>query len=77
MTPECKPNQSLPQSCATAFSDLGERLASIETKVDATHEETVRTNGHIEELFVRVGRHDTRLAVIDHDILSVQDSRSR
>ena len=75
--PDCDPNCAMPRTCADAFSQVGERLAGIEGKVDAIHDQTTKTNGHVAEVHRQTGRHETRLAILDHDMALVMNSRSR
>ena len=75
--PHCDPNASVPRSCAEAFRQVGERLAGIEGKVDAIHEQTTKINGRLTEVSRQTGRHETRLALLDHDVARVIAGRSR
>lgn len=58
-------NDSAPPSrCMEAFNAVTEKLGGMSAKLDAIHDQAVRTNGHVESLFQRTGRHETQIQLL-------------
>jgi hypothetical protein len=72
----CDPNDAIPRTCADAFGRVTERLARIEATGKAIHEQTVRTNGHVTELFRRTNRHETAIRLLRADVSAAAKGRS-
>ena len=60
---DCNDNVPPPR-CMEAFNGITEKLGGMSAKLDAIHQQAVRTNGHVESLFRRTGRHETQIQLI-------------
>ena len=74
--PECEPNQTIPRSCAEAFEKLTAGQAAQTVKLDAIHEQTTKTNGHVDTLYQQSARHSTRLAMVEKDTATLASSNT-
>jgi hypothetical protein len=66
---QCETN--IPRSCSDAFGEIRESLARIEGKVEATHEQARRTNGHVAELFTKCAAAELHMARLDGDVVRI------
>lgn len=57
-----------PVRCMEAFSGITGKLGGMSAKLDAIHQQALRTNGHVEQLFQRTGRHDTQIQLLRADV---------
>jgi hypothetical protein len=73
----CDPNEAIPRTCAEAFSAIRRELGEIRKTGEATHEQTVRTNGHVERLFERTHRNETQIQLLQADFASSERGRAR
>ncbi len=62
-----------PVRCLEAFNGITEKLGGMSAKLDAIHQQTLRTNGHVEQLFQRTGRHDTQIQLLRADVRGGRD----
>lgn len=61
-------NGAPPVRCMEAFSGITGKLGGMSAKLDAIHQQALRTNGHVEQLFQRTGRHDTHIQLLRADV---------
>jgi len=73
---KCDPNDAMPRTCADAFGRIAERLTRIEEIGKAVHEQTTRTNGHVEGLFRLTNRHETAIRLLRADVNAAAKGRS-
>ena len=73
---KCDPNEAIPRTCAEAFREIGERLTRIEATSRGIHEQTLRMNGRVAELFHRTSRHDTEIELLRADVNQAARGRS-
>ena len=57
-----------PVRCLEAFNGITEKLGGMSAKLDAIHQQALRTNGHVEHLFPRTGRHETQIQLLRADV---------
>jgi hypothetical protein len=50
--------------CIESFGRITGQLGRMSAKLDAIHEQTVRTNGHVAALYDRTGRHETEIQLL-------------
>ena len=62
--PHCDPDGTIPRTCADAFGAVSRQLGELRFTLDAVHAQTAKTNGHVEELFRRTNRHETRIELL-------------
>ncbi len=62
------PNIAAPVRCLEAFNGITEKLGGMSAKLDAIHQQALRTNGHVEQLFQRTGRHETQIQLLRADV---------
>ncbi len=62
-----------PVRCLEAFNGITEKLGGMSAKLDAIHQQALRTNGHIEQLFQRTGRHETQIQLLRANIRGGQE----
>jgi len=75
--PRCDPNDAIPRTCAGAFGRITERLARIEETGKAIHEQTIKTNGRVTELFRRTNRHETDIRLLRAHVSAAAKGRSK
>ena len=64
MADQCEGEQ-IPVTCSKAFGDIKGSLARMDAKLDAVHEQTTQTNGHVGELFRVAGTHGQRIQALE------------
>lgn len=65
----CPPTSGdAPVRCLEAFNGITEKLGGMSAKLDAIHSQALRTNGHVEQLFQRTGRHETQIQLLRADV---------
>lgn len=57
-----------PVRCMEAFNGITEKLGGMSAKLDAIHQQALRTNGHVEQLFQRTSRHETQIQLLQADV---------
>jgi hypothetical protein len=62
------PSGPAPVRCLEAFNGITEKLGGMSAKLDAIHQQALRTNGHVEHLFQRTGRHETQIQLLRADV---------
>jgi hypothetical protein len=62
------PSGDAPVRCLEAFNGITEKLGGMSAKLDAIHHQALRTNGHVEQLFQRTGRHETQIQLLRADV---------
>ena len=62
------PNIAAPVRCLEAFNGITEKLGAMSAKLDAIHEQALRTNGHVAQLFQRTGRHETQIQLLRAEV---------
>ena len=65
MPDQCDPSSSVPKYCADAFSRIMQTQATHGATLDAIKDQTMRTNGHVNELFQKTDKHAERLATLE------------
>ena len=68
---------TIPVTCSERFETIAEALGRIEEQTRQTAENTARTNGHVGDLFDRVGDCHGRLAVLEADRETPGESADR
>ena len=58
---ECDPTNNMPGRCVEAFTDISSALGRIDGKLNGIHEQTKRTNGHVEALYGRTDKNKEHL----------------
>ena len=71
------PGGEVPVRCLQAFSGINEKLGGMSAKLDAIHQQTLRTNGHVEQLFQRTGRHETQIQLLRADVRGGREGLAR
>jgi hypothetical protein len=69
---KCDPNESLPVTCAEAFRLLSEAQARANEKLDAIHEQAVRTHGSVGRLSERSEAHGNRIVLLEAQVQAVR-----
>lgn len=59
-----------------SFGRITGQLGRMSAKLDAIHEQTVRTNGHVAELYDRTGRHETEIQLLKASAAGVRRGRA-
>lgn len=70
--PRCDPNETMPVTCAEAFRRLCEAQARANGKLDAIHEQAVRTNGSVGRLGERSEAHGNRIVLLEAEVQAVR-----
>jgi len=65
-----------PRHCLDAFGRITEQLGRMSAKLDAIHEQAVRTNGHVAGLYERTGRHETEIELLKAGAADVRRGRA-
>jgi len=66
---DCRDESSSPPArCLDAFNGITEKLGGMSAKLDAIHQQSMRTNGHVEHLYQRTGRHDTQIQLLRAEV---------
>jgi len=77
MPDACGGDHPGPPVCLEAFGRITEQLGGISAKLDAVHEQTLRTNGHVARLFARTNRHETQIRLLRWDVDSANQGRAK
>jgi len=62
---KCDPNDTIPRSCADAFSKLSEGQARIVATAEGIREQTTKTNGNVAQLFHTSAHLGTRITMLE------------
>jgi len=73
---DCNDNAP-PVRCMEAFNAVTEKLGAMSAKLDAIHQHAVRTNGHVESLYQRTGRHETQIRLLQAEARGRRDDAAQ
>lgn len=75
--PNCDPNDAIPRTCAESFQGIMGQLECQAAKLDAIHEQTRKTNGHVADLYRRTGRNKTKVALLAADVANAAAGQAK
>jgi len=65
MNDTCEPTDSIPRTCSDAFGAIRQDLAALKSTSDAIHQQMMKTNGHVEDLFNITNAHGNRIMALE------------